>query len=61
MKGDVLPCCFSNEVMGNVREQSFRDIWFGERYSDFRQRLINVRFSQYCIDVRCKLASFLHD
>lgn len=60
-QGDVMPCCFSNEVMGNVRQQSFRDIWYGERYVDFRKRLINGRFSSYCIEVRCKLASFLHD
>lgn len=60
-RGDVMPCCFSDEVMGNVREASFRDIWYGERYVDFRKRLINGQFSDYCIKVRCKLTSFLHD
>lgn len=59
--GDVMPCCFSNEVMGNVREQSFRDIWFGERYAEFRTRLIEGRFADYCSNVRCKLTTFLHD
>ena len=59
--GDVVPCCFSNEVMGNVREQSFKEVWYGEKYEDFRTRLINGKFAQYCSDVRCKLTSFLHD
>jgi radical SAM protein with 4Fe4S-binding SPASM domain len=60
-KGDVLPCCFSNELMGNVRERPFRAVWQDAPYRDFRKRLINGRFAQYCIDVRCKLTSFLHD
>ena len=59
--GDVLPCCFSNEVMGNVREQSFKQIWYGEAYTLFRKRLINGDFAEYCSNVRCKLTSFLHD
>jgi MoaA/NifB/PqqE/SkfB family radical SAM enzyme len=59
--GDVLPCCFSTEKMGNVKEQSFREIWHGKKYAGFRKRLINGRFPEYCSRFRCKLTSFLHD
>lgn len=60
-QGLVVPCCFSTEVMGNVRERSFREIWYGKTYSDFRRRLIRGQFADYCSAVRCKLRSFLHD
>jgi MoaA/NifB/PqqE/SkfB family radical SAM enzyme len=57
--GDVQPCCFSDEHMGNVREQPFRDIWHGARYRDFRRRLIAGSFAKYCSENRCALASVL--
>jgi MoaA/NifB/PqqE/SkfB family radical SAM enzyme len=57
--GDVRPCCFSDEHMGNVREQSFAEIWYGPRYCEFRRRLIAGSFARYCIENRCTLASVL--
>jgi radical SAM protein with 4Fe4S-binding SPASM domain len=60
-QGQVVPCCFSTEVLGNVREQSFKDIWYGKAYTDFRHRLITGQFPEYCSRMRCKLKSFLHD
>ena len=60
-QGQVVPCCFSTEVMGCVRKNTFRDIWYGKTYVDFRQRLIKGQFPGYCSTVRCKLKSFLHD
>jgi len=59
--GEVMPCCFSDEVMGNLRRQTFREIWRGERYRDFRRRLIAGRFAPYCIRNHCALRSVLHD
>lgn len=59
--GKVTPCCFSDEEMGNVREQSFADIWKSPAYSKFRTDLIQGRFRKYCITNRCHLPSVLHN
>jgi radical SAM protein with 4Fe4S-binding SPASM domain len=59
-EGDVLPCCFSDEVMGNLRERSFAEIWRGERYREFRRRLNAGRFAPYCIGNRCVMKGVVH-
>lgn len=44
--GRVVPCCFDKDashVMGNLNQESFRDIWFGERYRAFRASLFRSR------------------
>ena len=46
--GDVVPCCFSSDVMGNIKEKSFIKIWYGKKYSDFRKKVMNNRFLVYC-------------
>ena len=47
--GTVLPCCiapfahqdFPGMILGNLREQSLDEIWRGERYEEFRRRLLS--------------------
>ena len=44
--GDIVPCCFDKDakyVMGNIHEQSFREIWNGEKYQEFRTRIFSNR------------------
>lgn len=44
--GKVVPCCFDKDahyVMGDLRTQTFRDIWYGPRYREFRQTLLRSR------------------
>jgi radical SAM protein with 4Fe4S-binding SPASM domain len=44
--GKVLPCCFDKDgayAMGDLRTTSFRDIWYGEKYKDFRASLFRSR------------------
>jgi radical SAM protein with 4Fe4S-binding SPASM domain len=36
--GAVVPCCYcEDQVLGNVYEQSFIDIWYGALYNQFRK------------------------
>lgn len=41
--GLVGPCCryTDDKFMGNIKEQSLCDIWFGRRFNDFREKMIN--------------------
>lgn len=48
VNGDVHPCCYSDESMGNVKEQKFSEIWDGERYNDFREKMLDGNFPDYC-------------
>jgi radical SAM protein with 4Fe4S-binding SPASM domain len=43
--GQVFPCCYSDAsaLMGDLREQSFAEIWHGERFRQFRADLIDGR------------------
>lgn len=46
--GKVVPCCFDKDakyVMGDLNTQSFKEIWFGEKYNRFRQQVIDSRQS----------------
>ena len=44
--GLVVPCCFDKDAMhrlGNLRTQSFKDIWHNENYKQFRSELMKSR------------------
>ena len=44
--GKVVPCCFDKDathVMGDLKKQSFREIWNGEPYQKFRASLLRSR------------------
>ncbi len=44
--GKVVPCCFDKDahyVLGNIQEKSFREIWEGPAYQNFRQQLLRSR------------------
>jgi len=46
--GDVVPCCydkFGGHAMGNINDQSFSEIWNGEKYKSFRESVIRSRSS----------------
>lgn len=46
--GKVVPCCFDKDAkyqMGDLNNQTFKDIWFGNKYNKFRQQIINNRQS----------------
>lgn len=44
--GKVVPCCFDKDaqyVMGDLREQSFKEIWQSDKYNNFRASLLRSR------------------
>jgi radical SAM protein with 4Fe4S-binding SPASM domain len=44
--GDIVPCCFDKDAkykMGNIKDQSFKEIWNGTKYQEFRSRLFTNR------------------
>ncbi|MDA0195956.1 MAG: SPASM domain-containing protein [Bacteroidetes bacterium] len=44
--GKVVPCCFDKDAshpMGDLKVQSFKEIWFGEKYQAFRQAILRSR------------------
>lgn len=44
--GKVVPCCFDKDAqytLGDIQQVSFRDIWFGAAYKDFRAKLVRSR------------------
>jgi len=54
--GDISPCCHDacgKETMGNILKQNLEDIWNGENYKSFRNK---IHTDQKNIDI-CKLCS----
>ncbi len=44
--GKIVPCCFDKDahfVMGNLKENSFSEIWKGAQYDQFRNSLMRSR------------------
>ena len=39
--GRVSPCCNNNRYLGNVQEQSIKDIWNGKQFKDLREQFKN--------------------
>ena len=49
INGDVLPCCWSKLVLGNILEESFDKIWTGPRYTEFR-KMVRAGDVKHCIN-----------
>ncbi|MGD1891834.1 MAG: SPASM domain-containing protein [Cyclobacteriaceae bacterium] len=44
--GRIVPCCFDKDahhVLGSVQDSSFREVWYGEAYRQFRAQLLKSR------------------
>lgn len=48
--GKVYPCCRGPEEleMGNVLENSFEEVWNGDRYQEFRRRMFAGEYPDVC-------------
>jgi MoaA/NifB/PqqE/SkfB family radical SAM enzyme len=48
--GDIVPCCFDKDAkytMGNIHQQSFKDIWNGDKYQEFRAGYLMIASNRY--------------
>ena len=46
--GRVVPCCFDKDaenLMGIINDRSFNEIWYSEKYVDFRKKILSNRKS----------------
>jgi len=44
--GKVVPCCFDKDakfILGDLTKNSFHEIWYGDKYRDFRSTLLRSR------------------
>jgi len=48
--GKVYPCCRGPEEleMGNVLNESFEEIWNGEKYQEFRRKMYSADYPEVC-------------
>ncbi len=47
-KGLVHPCCVSDQVLGDLKTESFAEIWNGRRYRKLRRRVNSRNPQLYC-------------
>jgi radical SAM protein with 4Fe4S-binding SPASM domain len=49
-KGDVMPCCTTSVVMGNLEKSSFDEIWNGSKYHKLRRTVNSSHPLVFCRD-----------
>lgn len=47
-KGDVMPCCATSVVLGNLKRSSFSEIWNGRKYKKLRKTVNSTRPLSFC-------------
>lgn len=61
-EGYVVPCCIISNPekihFGNILEQDFKDIWFGETYQKFREDTLKLNINPLCTWCYDKVLSF---
>ena len=59
--GVVTPCCLDSSremVMGNIKENSIKDIWKNELYQDMREKHMNGKIDEIPTCRNCPLAKY---
>jgi radical SAM protein with 4Fe4S-binding SPASM domain len=44
--GQIVPCCFDKDakhILGDLKERTMKEIWFGKKYQDFRKNILKGR------------------
>lgn len=50
--GDISPCCYTDRVMGNLQQHSFREIWNNSDYREFRRNIKKGPLPKECVNCR---------
>lgn len=58
--GTVRVCPHHQTPLGNIKNKSFREIWFGEDYDKFRKNMINGNLQGRCKNCKSPLAHYLN-
>ena len=59
--GVVTPCCLDSNremVMGNIKENSIKDIWKNELYQDMRKKHLAGKIDEIPTCKKCPLAKY---
>lgn len=51
--GDIVPCCYdltSAVVLGNINDNSLKDIWNNKLSKNFRENIYNYKFPPLCLN-----------
>jgi MoaA/NifB/PqqE/SkfB family radical SAM enzyme len=59
VKGMVYPCCRCYEPLGDARENSFKEIWYGRSYQKFRKKGLQINKNKKPVQ-RCDCYSCVH-
>ena len=46
VNGELVPCCFDKDAkhkIGDLKTESFNNIWFSKLYNNFRNKILNGR------------------
>ncbi len=51
-KGNIVPCCIIGDPsvvdMGNITQKSFKEIWYSEKYNNFRNKISKNELEDFC-------------
>ena len=44
VNGNVIPCCKAVDMpLGNIQNQSFKEIWYSDKYEEFRKKAVKLK------------------
>jgi MoaA/NifB/PqqE/SkfB family radical SAM enzyme len=46
--GNVMPCCWTRQLVGNVRQATIADIWNGPGFQEFRRKMLEGDYDEMC-------------
>ncbi len=59
--GKILPCCNCLEALGDLNNQSFKDIWHSEDYNKFRAKALKIAHSGRLNSCLCQECGYIYE